>query len=172
MDDYLNERVTTQRKWYEQKANENKQQFVSYQTKIIILGAIIPVLVAFESVFPCLKEYSGPIAAVISAIIAVYAGLDKLNQPQPNWFNYRANEEAMKKEEWFHQYKAGPYRDLTENEANTLLVERIENIISSDIARVTNITDATATQPSGTQTQQDNSQVPDGKSSEHKPKKQ
>ena len=138
MSDYLETRVKSQREWYEKKANENKKMFVSYQTRIIILGALIPVLVAFESVVPLLKDYGGPITAVISAIISIYAGLDKLKQPQPNWFNYRANEESMKKEEWFYQYLAGPYKKLNKAEATTLFVERIESIISADIARTTN----------------------------------
>ena len=141
MNDYLEERVKKQRDWYEVKANENKKTFISYQTVIIVLGALIPVLVAFESVIPVLKNYGGPITALISAIIVIYAGLDKLKQPQPNWFNYRANEESIKKEEWFYQYKAGPYKGVGENEAKILFIERIEGIISSDIARTTSVTE-------------------------------
>lgn len=139
MEDYIEERLKKQKKWYEEKANENKKLFFNYQTVIIVLGATIPVIVALESVIKPLVEWGGPITAVISAIIAVYAGLDKLKQPQPNWFNYRANEEMIKKEEWFYKYKAGIYRDLNEEEANNLLVERIENIISADIARMTSM---------------------------------
>jgi len=157
--DYLDERVTKQREWYEKKANENKKTFISYQTVIIVLGALIPVLVAFESVIPTLKEYGGPITALISAIIAVYAGLDKLKQPQPNWFNYRANEEAIKKEEWFYKYKAGPYKNKTEDEANIFFVERIESIISADIARTINSNDKRKGGEGGegqSQTQKDN----------------
>lgn len=141
MEDYMNDRVKNQREWYEIKANENKKKFVSYQTVIIILGALIPVLVGFESVIPILKEYGGPITAVIAAVIAIYAGLDKLNQPQPNWFNYRANEESIKKEEWYFKYMAGPYKKLEKEEAQTLFIERIESIISADIARTTNTTE-------------------------------
>ena len=138
MKEYLENRVTPQRKWYEDKATENKKRFVSYQTSIIFLGAIIPVLVAFETVSDWLIVHGGVIGAVISACISVIAGLDKLKQPQPNWFNYRANEEALKKEEWLHKYKAGPYKGMEEGEANILFVERVESIVSADIARVTN----------------------------------
>jgi hypothetical protein len=138
MKEYLENRVTPQRKWYEDKATENKKRFVSYQTGIIFLGALIPVLVALESKVDLLLSYGGPIAAFISACISVLAGLDKLKQPQPNWFNYRANEEALKKEEWLHKYKAGPYKGMEEGEANILFVERVESIVSADIARVTN----------------------------------
>ena len=139
MEYYLDERVKNQREWYEAKANENKKTFISYQTVIIVLGALIPVLVAFESVIPTLKIYGGPITALVSAIIVIYAGLDKLKQPQPNWFNYRANEESIKKEEWFYKYNAGPYKGIGEAKAKVLFIERIEGIISSDIARTTNI---------------------------------
>jgi hypothetical protein len=139
MEEYLKERVERQRKWYEVKATSNKKTFITYQTIIIILGALIPVLVAFEGAYEPLKEWSGPIAAVIAAIIAIIAGLDKLKQPQPNWFNYRANEETIKKEEWLFKYKAGQYKGLSDEDANQLLVERIESIISADIARVTNL---------------------------------
>ena len=139
MNDYLKERVETQRKWYETKASRNKKIFITYQTIIIILGALIPVLVAFEGAIPCLKVWGGPVTALIAAFIAVIAGLDKLKQPQPNWFNYRANEEIIKKEEWLFKYKAGQYRGLGDQEANRLFVERIESIISADIARITNL---------------------------------
>jgi hypothetical protein len=139
MNGYLEERVKAEREWYEKKANKNKKTFFTYQTIIIILGALIPVLVAFEGAIDLLKVWGGPIAALISAVIAVIAGLDKLGQPQPNWFNYRANEETMKKEEWLYKYRAGQYQGLDDQEANRLLVERIESIISADIARVTNL---------------------------------
>lgn len=140
MNDYIQERVKAQREWYEKKANENKKTFLSYQTIIIILGATIPVMVAFESVFSWLEEYGGPISAVISAAISIYAGLDKLKQPQPNWFNYRTNEEILKKEEWLYKYKAGPYKNQNDEDASVAFVERIESIISADIARTMSTT--------------------------------
>ena len=139
MNDYLKERAEKQRQWYEIKASKNKKTFFTYQTIIIILGALIPVLVTFEGAVPQLKVWGGPITALIAAVIAVIAGLDKLGQPQPNWFNYRANEETIKKEEWLYKYRAGQYRGLGDQEANRLLVETIESIISADIARVTNL---------------------------------
>lgn len=138
MEEYLNERVQKQRTWYEKKANKNKKRFISYQTVIIVLGAVIPVVVVFEAIIPGLDSYGGAITAVISAIIAIYAGLDKLKRPQPNWFNYRANEESIKKEEWLFKYKAGPYKNLSDEESDILLVERVESIISADITRMNN----------------------------------
>jgi hypothetical protein len=139
MSDYLEDRVKPQRQWYETKASTNKKLFVSYQRTIIILGALIPVIVASELPFPFIKDYVGLVTSVIAAVIAVCAGLDKLNQPQTTWFNYRATEEAIKMEESFFLYRAGPYRDLSPTEAQVLLVERVEGMISADIARFANL---------------------------------
>ena len=139
MNKYLEERAIVQREWYEAKASENKKLFIKYQTIIIILGAVIPVLVVFESVVPFLNDYGGPITALISAAISIFAALDKLIQPQPNWFNYRANEESLKKEEWWYKYLAGPYKGMSSEKADIMFIERVENIISSDIARTASI---------------------------------
>ena len=136
--EYLEKRVRQQQNWYEQKATLNKRRFLTYQTIIITLSAIIPSIVAFSGIGN-FKEFVGPVSAVISTIIAIIAGLDKLTQPQPNWFNFRANEEAIKKEEWLFRYKAGPYRGIKPKVAEILFVERIESIISADIARITNL---------------------------------
>jgi hypothetical protein len=139
MKKYIEERSGYQRKWYQIKADKNKKLFFEFQTWIIILGASIPILVVLEGLSDFIDKYGGLAAAIISATITVLAGLDKLYQPQPNWFNYRANEESIKKEEWFYKYKAGRYIDLNDEVANNLFIERIEGIISSDIARVSDI---------------------------------
>ena len=131
---YIEERLTAQQAWYETKASANKRVFMNYQTTVIIFGALIPLIVVFEPVFK-MEGWTGPASAVIAAIIAILTGLDKLNQPQANWFNYRANEEMLKKEEWMYKFKAGPYRGIHPTEVDKVLVERVESVISADIAR-------------------------------------
>ena len=108
------------------------------QTSIIVLGALIPLLVVFESSIGPLngeEHWAALASALISAVISIIAGLDKLNQPQTNWFNYRSNEEMLKKEEWMFNYKAGPYAGLKDKEADVKLVTRVESVISADVAR-------------------------------------
>ncbi|TDI86430.1 MAG: DUF4231 domain-containing protein [Caldithrix sp.] len=131
---YIEERLTAQQAWYEKKASANKRVFMNNQTTVIILGALIPLIVVFEPVFK-MDGWTGPLSAVIAAFIVILTGLDKLNQPQANWFNYRANEEMLKKEEWMYKFKAGPYRGVEPTEIDKVLVERVESVISSDIAR-------------------------------------
>ncbi|MBM4056149.1 MAG: DUF4231 domain-containing protein [Planctomycetes bacterium] len=144
---YIKERLQDQQSWYGGKANLNKKRFMRFQTVIIILGALIPLIVVFDNYATGLVNNDpnkvpafftglpGIISAVISATIAILAGIDKLAQPQANWFNYRANEEMLKKEEWMYRYMAGPYKGLKKEEAKKLLVERVESVIAADIAR-------------------------------------
>jgi len=139
MERYLKERSGFQRKWYEKFATRNKKKFLCYQTTIIVLGAVIPVLVTMGNIYDCINpSHIGFTTAIISATISIIAALDKLHHPQPNWFNYRANEESIKKEEWFFQYMAGDYKSMSKPDAESLFIERIEGIISADITRVTN----------------------------------
>jgi hypothetical protein len=135
VDNYLEERLQKQQKWYQSKATVNKKRFMRFQTIIIILGALIPLIVVFFPMSTVMEKWTGPVSAAISAIIAVLAGIDKLTQPQTNWFNFRSNEEMLKKEEWMYRYLAGPYSGLSADAAEKQLVERVESVISADIAR-------------------------------------
>ncbi len=165
MKDYLENRLKDQKEWYRRSANANKKMFFNYQTVIIFLGAIIPIIVVLENAFgPLMMKWGSIATAIIAATISIYAGLDKLKQPQPNWFNYRANEEMIKKEEWCYKYKVGVYSGLSDDEANKLLVERVESIISADIARTTNIEAKEKPAPGGKGTD-----TPDPKEEPEKP---
>jgi hypothetical protein len=138
--EYLQNRLKDQLTWYDTKATFNKRVFMNFQMTIIILGAVIPLVVVLAPIgrhlFPTLPfGLTGAISAIISATISIIAGIDKLTQPQTNWYNYRAVEENLKKEEWFYKFKAGGYKGLDEKEASIVLVERVESIIAADIAR-------------------------------------
>ncbi len=131
---YFEKRLVAQREWYDKKASLNKSKYVNFQKTIIILGATIPVVVAICAIFDK-TELAAVISAIISAIISILAGIDKLVQHQTNWYNFRAAEEILKKEEWLFEYRVGPYSDLTDKKAAKVLIERVENIISADMAR-------------------------------------
>ncbi len=137
---YIDDRLVPQQKWYEGKASQNKRMYIRNQKVVLILGASIPLIVVIEQLLQKIYKtnfnYASIISAFISAVITVFAGIDKLNQPQTNWFNFRANEETLKKEKWMYKFRTGAYRSLKEGEAERLLVENVEGIISADIARL------------------------------------
>lgn len=146
---YLEERLRPQLKWYEKRANFSKRQFMSLQSSVIVFSVLIPVVVVCE---PLLNElgkiwlqqyltrelpvsWSGLLTAILSACVTLLTGLDKLWQPQSHWFSYRANEEMLRKEEWLHRYRIGPYQGLDAIHAARLLIERVEGVIAADLSR-------------------------------------
>lgn len=141
IDSYIESRLKDQINYFGNKASGNKSLFMRYQRLIIVIGAIIPVLVVIDTITAQkgiqlfgLDNWSGIISAVLSAGVSVIAGFDKLQQPLNTWYNSRASQEFLKKEEFLFIYHAGPYAGLSDKEAERLLVERVENAISADIA--------------------------------------
>ncbi len=134
MDEYLTERVEKQQLWYEARANKSKKRFMRNQSLIIVLGAVIPLSVTVCSIYGWTNE-GAIFSALVSSIISIVAGLDKLNQPQTAWYNSRAYEESIKKEAWFYKYRAGDYNGLNDRSAQVRFIENVEGIISADIAR-------------------------------------
>jgi len=120
---YLKDRLVGQQKWYEGKATQNKKEFMRFQKVVIILSALIPIQVILCKAFGKIdffgwfsfdfNEHSALISACISAGLAVIAGLDKLKNPQTVWYNYRANEENLKKEFYMCIHEVGLMRQTT-----------------------------------------------------------
>ncbi len=52
VNNYLKDRLKKQQEWYQIKANSNKKRFMRFQTIIIILGALIPLIVVFFPILP------------------------------------------------------------------------------------------------------------------------
>ena len=148
---YIQHRLRYQQHWYEKQASRNKASFMRVQTIIITLSLMIPIIVVTEPLLTIFFNewllaylhtelpfsWTSMVTAVVSSLIALFAGLEKLRQPQTHWFNYRANEEILKKEEWMFRLKSGAYAGLLPQQAERLLIERVEGVISADITSFT-----------------------------------
>jgi len=148
--DYLHQRLLIQQRWYETQANRHKRLFMELQTGVLALSLSIPLLLIGEPVLttlgngllhqllpqvPGLSNWATPLSALLSALIALLTGLEKLHQPQVHWFNYRLNEEWLKKEAWLYRCQIGAYQGLTAVQAEQRLVNRVENLIAADVSR-------------------------------------
>ncbi len=132
---YLKHRLYNQQKWYEKKATHYKKIFMRNQKAVIWMSAIIPVQVSLFTVLGINPIYSGIFSAVVSAAMGIIAALDKLKDPHTTWYNYRASEESLKKELYMCIYEVGAYEGLTPERRRKELVQRVESLISTDIAR-------------------------------------
>lgn len=138
IEEYIQTRIEGQQSWYERKASFNKKHFQNIQKSIMVLGTLIPmVVVVFQ--LPVLKSVQylqGLFTAGIATGIAILAVLDKIGNYQAQWYNYRITEEMLKKERSLFDHNAGHYAHIpTQQEKERVLVEKVENIIASDLSR-------------------------------------
>jgi len=121
---YLDERYSSQVKWYDEKSKLNQKIYKLLQWIIIIFTAITPILVLQR------EYYINIIAAALAIIVAISAGSQKAFNYQENWISYRTTCEILKKEYFFYTNKVQGY----ENSANPegLFIERVESIISKE----------------------------------------
>ncbi len=119
------ERLEDQIAWYDRKSIENQQWFKRLKIAGIVAAAFIP----FAAVYGKLAFFT----AALGVFIVVLEGLQGLNQYQQNWITYRSTCEELKHEKYLWLAKAGPYV-ITEN-ADTLLAERVESLISREHAK-------------------------------------
>ena len=119
------EAIRGQGSWYSQKARRSRFMYMLLKTSQIVLAAAIPVV----------SVASGGVSqrwttAILGALVGVVEGIIQLGQYQQNWLLYRATREALRREDFLHGAKAGPYS--TAADPDTLFVERADAIISGE----------------------------------------
>jgi hypothetical protein len=127
-EEYLEDRLDDQIKWYGDKAAWNQRWHKRLQVMIIVAGALIPFVSGFESgEIIWTKILVGVLGVVVAALTAIL-GLYKF---QENWIQYRFTCESLKREK--HTFLAGvaPYAG---DDAFDVLVGRVETLISSENA--------------------------------------
>lgn len=125
-DQYIEQRVDDQIKWYSNKATTNK--LLNHWTKgaIIVFSASIP-LIAGLDFNQIMKDL---LLGALGILIAILSGLSGLLKFQEKWTEYRTTSETLKHEKILFQTRTGPYNG--EEEPFKLLVTRSENLVSKE----------------------------------------
>jgi hypothetical protein len=124
-DNYLNDRLEKQIKWYDDKSQYNQKWFKSLRVIEIVCAAIIPFLAGMSDSIPCGQIFIG----ALGVIIAVCAGLSALNKYHENWLTYRTTCETLRHEKYLFLTGCKPYEG---DDTLTSLVERVEGLISKE----------------------------------------
>lgn len=112
-------------KWYEGRSNSSQICFKLLKTLEIIAAALIPFFVSIN--------ISSTFISGLGVVIIVLQSLQSLFQFQTNWISYRSTAEALKREKYLWQAKAGDY--LNSENPNALLAERVEFLVSSETSK-------------------------------------
>jgi hypothetical protein len=130
---YPIKRLEEQIIWHSQKARNNKKKFRLYQIITIIASALIPIINITGIGFADIQTRIA--SSVIGGLIAVITSITQLEKYQENWILYRNTSELLKKEKYFFENDAEDYKGLGRDGKNRLLVERVENIVSSETSK-------------------------------------
>jgi len=117
-------RLEDQATWFDEKSSFSRKRFQILKISQIVAGALIPFTASISA-----PAY---IASALGVLIVVIEGLQSLNQYQQTWISYRSTCEQLKHEKYLWLAKAGPYASAAN--ADALLTERVENILSSENA--------------------------------------
>lgn len=115
-------RIDDQINWYDGRASKNEKMFKTLRVGTIVISVSIPLCAAFV-------KYT-IITGTLGALIALFEGLQQLNQYHQNWLTYRSTAEALKHEKYLFLSLAGPYASA--NNPRAFLAERVESLVSQE----------------------------------------
>ena len=127
--EYLEERLEDQIKWFNAKSVTNKKKYQTCQVILLVLAALVTVSGVFKTEGSSWVGFAVP---MLGALIAVITGIMSLYKYQENWLNYRTAAEALLHEKFLFLTKSDPYNIA---EPLNLLVTRSETIISKENAK-------------------------------------
>ncbi len=119
------QRLDNQIAWYSRKSQESQRWYKAIKVIQIVAAAIIPLMTTLNT-----PAY---LVGSLGVLIVVLEGVQSLNQFHHHWISYRATGESLKHEKFLYLAKAGPYAKA--NDANALLAERVESLISQEHAK-------------------------------------
>jgi hypothetical protein len=127
-DYYFKVVLKNQREWYSEKSGKQKERHLFLAISVIVLGALISCLQAFEA-----ADWVRYLTAMLGATVAVFRSLDTLLRPGETWQGYRKASENMKREYRLYINNADVYADASSEEAAyQLLVQRVESVLAEE----------------------------------------
>ncbi|MGL1888930.1 MAG: DUF4231 domain-containing protein [Reichenbachiella sp.] len=133
-EEYIEERITQFRGWYDSKATNAKKTYMRMRTLTVVGGALVPVLVNLSEI-----QYMNYVTSAISLMVVILISLESVYHYREQWKNYRSTEQLIAKEYFNYVTGDGQYRGGNEKKAFLDLVERIENAIESENASTLNV---------------------------------
>lgn len=137
---YVAERVEQYQKWYDGKAVIMKRRYLQMRAFSVVGGGLVPVLVNLPSSHTLFDvPVIQLVVTVISLLVVVTVSLESVFHYREQWKNYRSTEQLLGHEKFLFRSRVGRYRDLDDEKAFRLFVERVEEAISIENAATLNV---------------------------------
>jgi Protein of unknown function (DUF4231) len=140
-DQYTETRIKQYQGWYDQKAVICKNRYLRMKAFTVIAGGMVPVLVNAET---NINDFVGhhimkTVITIISLAVVVAVSLESVFHYREQWKNYRSTEQLLGHEQFLYSTRVGAYKNLGDDEAFKLFVEKIESAITSENAATLNV---------------------------------
>lgn len=130
---YVETRLAQYQEWYDRKATKMKAMHLRMRTVSVVGGALVPVLVNLDLGFARIT------ATVLSLVVVASVSLESVYRYREQWKNYRSTEQLLGHERVYFAARVGPYHRLSERDAFTTLVARVEKAIASENSATLNV---------------------------------
>ena len=127
--EYVENRLEHQIIWYDAKSIQNQKMYKMLRFLEIILASLIPVLSMTFEAFDFPDKYHAVVFGCVGVVMSILASTLALGKYQELWQSYRTISENLKKEKFLYLAESRPYNN---EDRHTLLVERIESLISKE----------------------------------------
>lgn len=133
--EYIETRLRDQVDYHKAKSRSSQSAYRRLQALAITLGALTPLLLAFNLLFAppakVLSQYIFTLMPIVAAVGATVAqSFLATYRYKDTWRTSRATKEALDQELYLYELGAGPY--ATSTEPDVLLVERAEALIGNE----------------------------------------
>jgi hypothetical protein len=122
------DRIREQSAWYGKNARHNRSTYITFKMVEIVMAASIPIVSV--AVAGDLQRWT---SAILGALIGIIEAILQLGQYHQNWLTYRATREALRREDFLHSAKAGPYSGQADPDA--VYAERADMIMSGESSK-------------------------------------
>jgi hypothetical protein len=122
-------RLNDQLDWYDKSSGDNQWRYKQIKVAQFVLAGSIPVFALVGA------TWGRWVTAILGASVAILEGLQQLGQYNNLWVSYRSTAEQLKHEKYLFLAHSGPYRGLKEEDALSLLAERVEEQVSTEHAK-------------------------------------
>ena len=137
---YIQDRVEQYQKWYDKKAASCKSRYLQMRAFSVVGGGMVPVLINVGSQY---RLFGAPIVqivvTIISLMVVICVSMESVFHYREQWKNYRSTEQLLGHERFLFQSRVGRYRNLSDPEAFSLFVERVEEAIAIENSSTLNV---------------------------------
>lgn len=130
IENYLNERVEDQIKYFDVNAIRNQKNYKRLKTTAIACNLFTTMTIALAFTVPeKFKVYMGIISLILSTIVLATYQWEEFQNYGAKWEKFRLVAEQIKSEKYYYLNYSGKYAVEDEINRKRLFVENIENVI-------------------------------------------